>query len=781
MSAPSILITQCLQNDFVQPIGRYDPLPNDLHVGHSEALRLLGSVPAEGPVARVMRWAHQQPDDELRLIHIRDWHDPSDPSQEAHLKQFGRHCIANSGGAEFSFEEPASACKDIPVVDSVTLNDFTGTGLAEVLAPYGETALRLGLIGVWTEAKITFLAYELRTRYPGFELGVCSALTASSSRAHHFMALDQLERILGVRLIPSVGEFLAWLGGADEEVPLLGMRASHPQVDASGAELSETDQTLIRYLFRDCRSVRLNVLDGGFSGNLVCGTESVDLHGHKQAPHVLKIGDRTPIGKERASFERIEAVLGNSAPQITDFADLASRGGIKYRYASMGGGFSNTFQKLYMQGLSAEGVNRILDTVFGEQLNRLYEAAEPEVVDLLEYYEFSSRWAEPVRSRVEEALGAPAEGETIVFENGTALPNVARFYERDLDAMPRARGKAAHMAYVHGDLNGANIIVDRQGNVWIIDFFHTHRGHVLRDLVKLENDLLYIFTPVESRADLLDAMRLTDRLMEVRDLGADLPAAPTFANPEFARAWSTIGRLRSFHAGLVGTDRDPLQVFIAQMRYAVHTLSFDESGPLQRRWALYTACHCAEQIKKRMESFGALRVDWVDARRAASSAGMEGATALPPGRVGLTILPGRKDRYRDLDEDLDSLAQEGIRHVVCLVPQAELDHYGVPELLSRYRQRGFEFRHLPVVDQKVCSPEEMRETVTWLQPLLERGESVLMHCVGGLGRSGFAAACWLRSLGIPAPAAISELRSARSPRAIESQDQEAFVRAYDGR
>lgn len=50
----SILITDCLQNDFVAPIGRFDTLPNALHVGHEESRRLLGPVVSEGPVARLM-------------------------------------------------------------------------------------------------------------------------------------------------------------------------------------------------------------------------------------------------------------------------------------------------------------------------------------------------------------------------------------------------------------------------------------------------------------------------------------------------------------------------------------------------------------------------------------------------------------------------------------------------------------------------------------------------------------------------------------------------------
>lgn len=94
-------------------------------------------------------------------------------------------------------------------------NDFVGTTLAEYLEPFAGQPVKVGLVDVWTEAKITFLAYDLRTRYPDMQLAVCSALTASSSRAHHFMALEQLERLLGVTIYPSIGEFTNFLRGGN--------------------------------------------------------------------------------------------------------------------------------------------------------------------------------------------------------------------------------------------------------------------------------------------------------------------------------------------------------------------------------------------------------------------------------------------------------------------------------------------------------------------------------------------------------------------------------------
>src|SRR5258706_2835168 len=180
--SPSLLFTQCLQNDFVKPVGRYDAVPNRLHVGFAEALRLMGEIPAEGPVARLMRWAASTSDDVLRVIHIRDWHDGADPAQHSHLDRFGSHCIAGSPGAAFVFGDELSAHKQAPLINSLTLNDFDGTQLEQTLAPFAGAPARAGVVGVWTEAKVSFLCYELTTRYPQMEVAVGSALCASSSR-----------------------------------------------------------------------------------------------------------------------------------------------------------------------------------------------------------------------------------------------------------------------------------------------------------------------------------------------------------------------------------------------------------------------------------------------------------------------------------------------------------------------------------------------------------------------------------------------------------------------
>ncbi len=764
----SLLLTQCIQNDFVMPIGRFDPIPNRLHVGFSEARRLMGENPSEGPVARVMQWAYGASDEKVRIVHIRDWHNPDDPEEREHLEQFGHHCIQDSEGARFAFQVPGSHNKQVSVVDSITLNDFHGTSLADELAPFADTPRRVGIMGVWTEAKVSFLAYELKTRYPGFDVAVCSALAASSSKQHHFEAIDQLQRILGVRICDSVGDFLSFLGGGAEQAPLVGIKESHPELLGEGLELSDADRTLTRYLFRDCRTVELEMLTGGFSGNVVASAQGIDLHGHDQVPHVVKIGPRDLMGQERTSFERVQDVLGNNAPQIAEFADFGDRGAIKYRYASMGGSFSETFQKQYMGGVPLETVQRVIDTVFGEQLYRLYKAATLEECDLLEHYMFSDRWAPSVRKTVEEIIGRPATEREIELIPGESVPNICDFYESTLRNLPRRPGDRCYQAYVHGDLNGANIILDDHENVWLIDFFHTRRAHVLMDLIKLENDLLFIYTPIETDDDLRQAFRLTDALMEVRDLAAVLPEKSPSRGPVFERAWATVRMLRSHYPRLIHADRDPFQLWIAVLRYAVHTLTFFESDDLQKKWALYTAARCVERISAYLKRSTELRLDFVDAEKTR------------PGRLAMTLLPGRKDYHRDLSRDLEVLEREDVSRVLCLISHEELDRYGVKDLLPSYLARGMETHHLPIVDQRACSVEDMKTAVSWIEEGLAAGETVLLHCVGGLGRTGMAAACLLKSRGLSSEDALAEVRRARSPRAVETAVQEALVRQYSG-
>lgn len=152
-----------------------------------------------------------------------------------------------------------------------------------------------------------------------------------------------------------------------------------------------------------------------------------------------------------------------------------------------------------------------------------------------------------------------------------------------------------------------------------------------------------------------------------------------------------------------------------------------------------------------------------------------------PGVIGMTLCPGRKDPARgwdrDLDIDLDAIRAWGAEIVVSLVERHEiefLDVRGLPEAVERY---GMKWVHLPIRDVSV--PDATFEAA-WaatgreLRNCLRRGGSILIHCRGGLGRTGTIAGRLLVELGMDAQGAIDAVRRAR-PGAIETREQALYV------
>nr|WP_232023915.1 cyclin-dependent kinase inhibitor 3 family protein [Sulfurivermis fontis] len=155
------------------------------------------------------------------------------------------------------------------------------------------------------------------------------------------------------------------------------------------------------------------------------------------------------------------------------------------------------------------------------------------------------------------------------------------------------------------------------------------------------------------------------------------------------------------------------------------------------------------------------------------------------GRIGITFCPGKHDRFahtgaweRDLGLDLDVIAAWGARRVLTLVESAELVELKVPQLGHEIRQRGIEWRHLPIADYSVPGAAFEQQWLTEgreIRTLLRNGQHVLVHCKGGLGRAGMIAARLLVELGMEPGEAIRSVRRVRKG-AIETPAQLALVR-----
>jgi protein-tyrosine phosphatase len=146
----------------------------------------------------------------------------------------------------------------------------------------------------------------------------------------------------------------------------------------------------------------------------------------------------------------------------------------------------------------------------------------------------------------------------------------------------------------------------------------------------------------------------------------------------------------------------------------------------------------------------------------------------------MTILPGRKDRRRDLGKDIEVIKKENIKTVICLIAPDEFVSYGVPDLFEHYKSAGLNVKHVSIVDQGIPTFEEVKTLTSEINSSVKNKEKVLIHCVGGLGRTGLLAACYLKDyMKLSGKDAILKVRESRSVRAIESDAQEKFVEDYN--
>ena len=161
-----------------------------------------------------------------------------------------------------------------------------------------------------------------------------------------------------------------------------------------------------------------------------------------------------------------------------------------------------------------------------------------------------------------------------------------------------------------------------------------------------------------------------------------------------------------------------------------------------------------------------------------------------PGRLGITFAPGMRAGSlggwweRELATDMRRLEEEFEAHVlVSLMESHEYHGYRIPELLERPSIGGVEILRFAIKDMGVPQEAESESFEAFVQKILrrlERGQNVVVHCRGGLGRTGMVAACVLVALGRhTADEAMATVREARKG-TVQTREQEDFVRLFEG-
>jgi len=145
-------------------------------------------------------------------------------------------------------------------------------------------------------------------------------------------------------------------------------------------------------------------------------------------------------------------------------------------------------------------------------------------------------------------------------------------------------------------------------------------------------------------------------------------------------------------------------------------------------------------------------------------------------RIGLCPLPGV---FGELMSDLDDVVAWKPDIVVSMTEQSEMDAALAGDLGERLQAASMTWRHLPIRDFGApdgTSAAPWPETLGELHRCLNGKGAVLLHCRGGLGRSGMLALRLLVERGEAPDLALERLRAVR-PGAVETQEQADWASA----
>ena len=156
------------------------------------------------------------------------------------------------------------------------------------------------------------------------------------------------------------------------------------------------------------------------------------------------------------------------------------------------------------------------------------------------------------------------------------------------------------------------------------------------------------------------------------------------------------------------------------------------------------------------------------------------------GKIFLTCFPGRNGEQISFMEsiflnDLNNFFSQNCSIVVTLVEDIEFEKLCDKKFfVSKIYSNNLKWIHLPIADLKAPDHkfiDKWQTTKALLKNDLIDGKNIVLHCMGGKGRSGTIAAILLIEFGEKNKEAIEIVRKNRKG-AIETKEQEDYILSY---
>ena len=130
----------------------------------------------------------------------------------------------------------------------------------------------------------------------------------------------------------------------------------------------------------------------------------------------------------------------------------------------------------------------------------------------------------------------------------------------------------------------------------------------------------------------------------------------------------------------------------------------------------------------------------------------------------------------DLDASIAALAAQDIHQVVSLLEIEEAQMLGLEPEAGLVDRHSMRFLSFPIPDMGLPGSIDEFARLSWqLYRQVESGTNSLIHCRGGIGRSGLLAAAVLLHEGLEVEQALAEVARKRARQVPETSEQGAWL------
>lgn len=383
-----------------------------------------------------------------------------------------------------------------------------------------------------------------------------------------------------------VGVFVDDVDGAGR------VRKGTPAQERLADELDD----LLRRLFVDATSLIVTPIAPGHSGAGVLRVQPFFPDGGGGNPVVVKFGDRATIETEQAHFEKhVKHFLGGArATSLQTWRRTRALGGIVYSLLGAPREEMPDFASMYATA-EPKRIGAILDGLFHGTCANWYAPKVFQPLNLTEDY------LGLLRIGPEDVVNAFGRMKTVAGKERLRFDGLTGD-TKPLNPIPGLLEQdhvyPTYACVTHGDLNALNIFVDGDDHTWLIDFFRTGRGHILRDLAELDTVVRFLLLgPDEATLD--ERLALEEALLAPRTFAEAAALSGTWegANAAVTKAFETSAALRRIAASLVAANpnADLAEYHVAQAFFALNLIRF-KNPDVQRDHALLAAALLHERL-----------------------------------------------------------------------------------------------------------------------------------------------------------------------------------------